>query len=247
MSDLDIFATADLHNRLTDEAADSIRRTSLACPDSILIDCGDAIRAGNLGFSLKGEPILRAMTQLGYACMAVGNREFHPRGGIFRKKVADAGFPLICTNIVRRSAGSSAFIPDTSVVAAAGGIKLGVIALLSRMVTDSMPTSFMSEYVFADPLEAAAAEADRLAGTVDLVVALCHTKREVAEELASQVEGIGAAVLAHVHGSGARVAWVGDVPVVSPLPYGEEMARLSLERSGDAVRVTLAETVRLAA
>lgn len=247
MPDLDIFATSDLHNRLCDEAAGAIADARALSPNSVLLDCGDAIKAGNLGFSPGGEPILRRMTGLGYACMAVGNREFHPRGGIFRKKVQDAGFDVICTNIARRSQHSRAFLPQSSVVLQAGDMRVAAVGLLVPMVTESMLTSFASEYLFSDPLEAAAAEVERLQNSADMILALCHTSRHQAEEIASQVEGIGAVILGHVHGKGPGLEWVDGIPIIAPAPYAQEMAKLSVAAMGTRLAVKSVDTIPLRA
>jgi 2',3'-cyclic-nucleotide 2'-phosphodiesterase (5'-nucleotidase family) len=245
MAGLDIFATSDLHNRLTDEIAASIVDARRALAASLLLDCGDAIRAGNLGFSLGGEPILRRMTEMGYHCIALGNREFHPKSGILRKKVKDAGFPVVCANLCPRSPRSGVFMPESSVIVPVGDLTVGVIGLLNEMVTESMITARFSDYVFSDPVEAAAGEADRMADSVDLVIALCHTEREIAGDVARSVNGIRAIVLGHMHRIGPRLEWVEGVPIVSPLPYGEEMAHLRFSFADGAPHVDTAETVRL--
>jgi 2',3'-cyclic-nucleotide 2'-phosphodiesterase (5'-nucleotidase family) len=242
---IEILATSDLHNRLQDAAADSIQRVRAASPASLLLDAGDAVRAGNLGFSPLGEPILRRMTALGYECMAVGNREFHPRGGIFRRKVVDAGFPLVCANVFRRSPESKAFLPSGSAIVSVGGARVGVVGILTPMVTEAMLLSFASDYIFADPLDAASGEIDRIKDEVEFVVCLCHARRDVARELATRVDGVGAVFLGHVHGHGDRVEHKGGVPIISPMPYGAEMGRLCLGIGGGGARVDLAETVRI--
>ncbi len=97
---LTLLHTNDFHNRLTEAQAIRLRllHDSLA-PECLLLDAGDAIRAGNITYHPRGEPILHRMTQIGYYAMTVGNREFYFTRVGFHCKLARAGFPALCANV----------------------------------------------------------------------------------------------------------------------------------------------------
>nr|MDQ3725432.1 hypothetical protein [Actinomycetota bacterium] len=86
--DLTMTVTPVLADQLEDAAAaERLRRLKEEHPGALLLDAGDAVSAGNLGFRPGGEPVLEAMTELGYAAMCLGNRETHPRKEIFPYKI----------------------------------------------------------------------------------------------------------------------------------------------------------------
>ncbi len=94
-----IFHTADLHNRLSSAAARQLTELKRQHSGSLLLDAGDAVAAGNLTYRLMGEPILRQMAEIGYAAMAMGNRESHPFRYGLERKLRDASFPVLAANI----------------------------------------------------------------------------------------------------------------------------------------------------
>ena len=78
MARLHIFHTNDFHGKLTEEKAAQLKakiaRLSVGEP-YLLLDAGDAIAAGNLGFNPLGEPVLARMSALGYDAMTMGKAD----------------------------------------------------------------------------------------------------------------------------------------------------------------------------
>jgi 2',3'-cyclic-nucleotide 2'-phosphodiesterase (5'-nucleotidase family) len=143
-----ILHTNDFHNRLTDEKAARLRRAIEEEKPDLILDSGDAVKAGNMGFCAGGEPILRRMTEMGYNAMCCGNREFHISSKVFSIKVKDAGFPIVCANMRRKSGRSRCYLPDRSVVFEIKGKRVGVFGLLVPMVTEKMAARIVSDYFF---------------------------------------------------------------------------------------------------
>ena len=98
---LHIFHTNDFHGKLTDEKAARLK-VQIEClsegEPSVILDAGDAISAGNLGFNPLGELTLARMSALGYDAMTMGNRETHPSLAVVRTKLNKATFPVLCGN-----------------------------------------------------------------------------------------------------------------------------------------------------
>jgi 2',3'-cyclic-nucleotide 2'-phosphodiesterase (5'-nucleotidase family) len=96
---LHILHTNDLHDKLTPQKATFLKglRRHFA-PNVLLLDAGDAVRAGNLG-AKHTEPILRLMDDCGYDAMAMGNRESHPTARALYKKLKDAKVPVLAANL----------------------------------------------------------------------------------------------------------------------------------------------------
>src|SRR5690242_18578379 len=92
-----------MHGRLNPGLAMRLSELAAGHPGALLLDAGDAISAGNLGFRVGGEPILSLMSELGYTAMTLGNRETHPRREIFPRKLNGARFPILCANAEARN------------------------------------------------------------------------------------------------------------------------------------------------
>src|SRR4051794_17948312 len=102
MPDLLLIHTNDSHGNLKPPVTDRLRDLLAQYPGALLLDAGDSVSAGNLGFRVGGEPALENMSELGYAAMCLGNRETHPRKEIFPLKVDRARFPLLSANMVAK-------------------------------------------------------------------------------------------------------------------------------------------------
>jgi 2',3'-cyclic-nucleotide 2'-phosphodiesterase (5'-nucleotidase family) len=99
---LHILHTNDFHSRLTDEGVRRLREAvaDLNGAPYLLLDAGDAVKAGNIGVNPFGEPILDTMSDLGYHAMTMGNREFHVWEAALATKINRARFPVLCANLI---------------------------------------------------------------------------------------------------------------------------------------------------
>jgi 2',3'-cyclic-nucleotide 2'-phosphodiesterase (5'-nucleotidase family) len=194
---LTLIHTNDMHGRLLPPAAARLASLLAEHPGAVYLDAGDAVSAGNLGCRLSGEPILREMTRLGCRAMALGNRETHPRKEFFPKKIADAGFPVLCANLRARDGLPLPTVPH--VVLAAGPVTLGVFGLCLPMFTRDQWSAPLCDYYFADPLEAAREELLLLRGQVDMLCALTHLGYRRDLELAAACPGLDVIIGGHSH------------------------------------------------
>ena len=200
MSPLRLIHTNDFHNALTESGAaqlnTAIRRPG--APLTLYLDAGDAVKAGNIGVSPMGEPILTRMHALGCAAMTLGNREFHISRPLFEKKLADARFPVLCANIRSKAPGGS--VPTVPfVLLAVGGTKIAVFGLTVPMVTERMAARHVSDFLFDDPVCAAEQLVPELRKSADLVIALTHIGLKQDRRLAESVPGIDLIVGGHTH------------------------------------------------
>jgi 2',3'-cyclic-nucleotide 2'-phosphodiesterase (5'-nucleotidase family) len=246
-----LFHTNDFHGRLTDEAAAVVRAARAERPGSLLLDAGDAVSAGNLGFRAGGEPILARMSEIGYDAMTVGNRESHPRREIFPRKVKDARFPVLCANLTARPGAELPTRP--SVILQAGGvgdsesgqeIRVAVMGLSVPMFTRKMWTQSLCDYFFESPVETARALVPRLRERATVVVALTHIGLHLDEALARAVSGIDLIVGGHTHADLDAPRVIDGVPILHTTAYAAYLGRACLEAMpGGGVRLN--EWVRL--
>lgn len=214
---LTIIHTNDFHGRLTEEAAQRLAGLRAECPEALLLDCGDAVSAGNLGCRLGGEPILERMSDLGYDAMTLGNRESHPRKEVFPHKIDRARFPVLCANLVGK--------PDVPVPTrpwiclGRGGRRVGVIGLTVPMFTRKMWSQALCDYLFEDPVSTARALVPVVREQADVVVALSHLGLKQDEELAAHVPGIDLIIGGHSHADRAQPVVSAGVPILHTTAY----------------------------
>ncbi len=263
---LTVFHTTDLHGALTayDYLADrpapsglvriaSLVRTARAGGQPVLLlDDGDVIQGGALesaywrGDRARPEPMMAAMTRLGYDAMAVGNHEFSWGLAGLAKARAEAGFPWLAANVVRAQDGKPAF--GASIVKTLAGVRVGVIGLTTPAVPALEDSANWAGLRFLSPLEAGNAEAKRLREVerCDVVVVLAHTglERDLTTgierqgdapdenwgaRLATGLQGVDVLILGHTH-----TALVHANPPAGPLVVqagrnAESLGRVDLE------------------
>jgi 2',3'-cyclic-nucleotide 2'-phosphodiesterase (5'-nucleotidase family) len=197
---LHIIHTNDFHNSLNDTGAAKLRQAvaDLNGAPYLLLDAGDAIKAGNVGVNPFGEPILDTMSDLGYHAMTMGNREFHVWKAALSTKINRAKFPILCAN-VRAKTGETALSVVPNVMLTVGGLKVAVFGVTVPMVTERMRVAALSHFVFDDPIETARKQVTALRYHADVLIALTHIGLREDEKLAREVGGIDLVVGGHSH------------------------------------------------
>jgi 2',3'-cyclic-nucleotide 2'-phosphodiesterase (5'-nucleotidase family) len=213
---LHIFHTNDFHGKLTDEKAATIKalveRLSEGEP-SLLLDAGDAVSAGNLGFNPLGEPILTRMTQLGYDAMTMGNRETHPSLAVVRTKLNKAAFPLLCANGYAKN--TSVTLPFTdSLFLQRNGCRVGILGVTVPMATPRKVDAALWDNLFEPPIETAQRLVTALRPQCDTLIALTHIGIAQDRKLAEAVPELDLLIGGHTHVVLEQPEWVNGVPIV---------------------------------
>lgn len=228
-----IFHTNDLHNKLTAGQAGWLRGLKESVPESILLDCGDAIWAGNVFVRLGGEPVLRLMNEAGYDAMCMGNREFHFLETGLRHKIGWADFPVLSANI--RPTNHSDLPVKSSITLLRNGLRVAIFGLTVPMITERMLSRKVSAYVFDDPIETAAKVVPELRKNADLVIALTHIGLNNDRKLASDVPGIDLIIGGHTHALLDHPETVGNTSIVQAGWFGHYVGKVEID-AGGAVR-----------
>jgi len=221
-----VFHTNDFHNRLTEAGERRIREAVAAVGDDpwLLLDAGDAVKAGNLGVTPGGEPILRRMTDMGYAAMTIGNRETHPSRLLFGSKTADAGFPLLCANVRPRRGGPLPVVPHVELVRA--GVRIAVFGVTVPMVTERQAVKAAWDMVFDDPVQTAARIVESLRPNCDLLIALTHVGHATDRRIAEAGLPVDAIVSGHTHLVLEQPICVGGIPIVQAGSHGRFLGHM---------------------
>ena len=199
-----ILHTNDFHNQLSEDQAQTIRRAKIdRGPDVVLIDSGDAISAGNIGFRTGGEPILTLMSDIGYDAMTMGNREFHVAEAVLRHKIGNAGFPVLCANMRYKGLDGAPVralpVEPYRISVLPCGARVGIIGVTVPMVTSRMTARHVSAYLFDDPVDVVKRIAGELRPKVDILIALTHIGIKADESLAESCTELDLIVSGHTH------------------------------------------------
>lgn len=200
---LHILHTNDFHNSFGDEGAARLREAIAALNGAphLLLDAGDAIKAGNVGVNPFGEPVLDRMSDLGYDAMTLGNREFHILPAALETKVNRARFPILCANMRWKDPATTERLPVVPYVTIdRGGLKITIFGLTVPMVTEKMKlAAAVSSFLFDDPIETARRLIAELRWGADVLIALTHIGIREDERLARSVSGIDLIIGGHSH------------------------------------------------
>jgi len=213
---LHLLHTNDFHNGLTDAGAARLRAAiaGLSGAPYLLLDAGDAVRAGNVGVSPFGEPILDRMSEAGYHAMTMGNREFHFLRAALEAKIRQARFPVLCANVRARKEGDPALPVQPFAAFTVGGLRVVVFGLTVPMITERMRVAAVSSFLFDDPVATAGRLVPELRADADLLVALTHIGLREDERLARTVSGIDLIVGGHSHNKLPEPRVVEGTPIV---------------------------------
>ena len=239
-----ILHTADLHNRLSEAAADFLRRGKEASGDTLLLDSGDAIRAGNLGCTRSGEPILQLMSATGYDAMAMGNRESHPTLRVLERKIGDASFPILAANMMAKRRPLPEQVKSHIVRKLPSGLRVAVMGLAPQVTSPRSWWAHITDYVWDDPLKTAAGLSRKLRPDADLLLCLSHLGLKLDEELA-QVEGLDLILGGHAHVTMSPPRKVGNCYIAHSGHGGRFAGRLEVEIEGGAVASITGELIPL--
>lgn len=199
---LHVLHTNDFHGSLNDAGEAKLRKaiSDLNGAAYLLLDAGDAIKAGNVGVNPWGEPILDRMSDLGYHAMTMGNREFHVWQAALSTKINRARFPVLCANVrAKHEKGAGELPVQEAARFETGGLKVAVFGLTVPMVTEKMKAAALSQFLFDDPTETARRQVAQLRYHADVVILLSHLGVSADEKLSRDVPGIDLIVGGHSH------------------------------------------------
>ncbi len=129
-------------------------------PELLLLDCGDTIQGTPLGYHQKRfspaltDPTITAMNHMGYVAMTVGNHEFNFGREVMAKAAADAKFPWLAANIVRKADGQPAFTPY--LIKEVKGVRIAILGITTPGMPYWEPAERIADLDFLNPIETAA-------------------------------------------------------------------------------------------
>ena len=225
-------------------------------PNALLLDCGDTIQGSPLtsvyqaarrdGRTSAPEPMMLAMSRVGYDAMVMGNHELDYGLASLGAARASASFPWLSAN-TRSTGVVPSFAPYLLKVV--GGVKVAVIGITTPAIPQWAKDENIAGLTFLDPLESVRRALLKLeAEKPDVILAAVHgglgrdaetgaarphdlPGENPVWELAERFPQLAAIVYGHSHQRepGRRI---GGVLVVQPRSLAMDVARvdLTLER-----------------
>lgn len=272
--DLVVLSTTDVHGRIRGwdyyaDSAESGRGLTRAATviDSIraanpgrvlLVDAGDLLQGNPFAyvamrqFSDSLNPIVRAMNELRYDAMAIGNHEFNFGVPYLERAVAQASFPMLSSNTYKLD-GTHKFRPWA--IVERQGVKIGVIGATTPgvMVWDAANVAGRVRLGDILPAVRKSVEEARAAGA-QVVVVVAHAGlnepasydtvatglpgENVSSRIAAEIPGIDLVIYGHSHRE-QKGLMRGTTLLVQPKNWATSVgvARLSLAPEGGRWKV----------
>lgn len=206
----------------------------------ITLDAGDQFQGSLFYTTYKGKAEVEFMNRIGFDVMALGNHEFDNGPDVLADFVEQAKFPVISGNTVIGGAEKLSGRVGEWTVLESGGEKIGILSVLTTdtaiIASPGPNVSFREEIDYLkDAVSRIRAEG------VGKVLLLSHVGFVRDQQIAAQVEGIGAIIGGHSHtllsntveGAPAYATLVQNpagkvVPIVQAYAYSKYLGELSL-------------------
>ncbi len=232
MTSVSLLHTADMHSRLTAQAAQQLRKV---CEQhrALLLDSGDALGALNITVR-RLEPIIELMNATGYTAMAIGNREYFFRKRGILHKTHSAAFAILSANI-QPVQGDMGHIKRWTTVAAPDGSRVGLFGLTPTMIASGSWMERLSDMRFLPWQQATQQAVTALRGQVDWLIALSHLGKQHDRHLVELFPQIDVILGGHSHPQMTEIAEISGTLASYPRPYAREAVLITLSRQQDTI------------
>jgi len=140
----------------------------------VLLDGGDMFQGTLISNQFKGRSVVEVYEAVGLAAAAIGNHEFDFGQAALIERIKEARFPILGANVFYKGTRQRPEWARPTVMIEAGGVKVGIIGLLTAETATVTNPAFVTDLEFVDggPIAAPLADELRAAGaTVVLITA----------------------------------------------------------------------------
>ena len=212
-----------------------IRQIRAENPNTILVDCGDAIQDNSVEqFNTgKAQPMVVAMNRMGYDVWNMGNHEFNFGLDVLRHVTKQFRGQVLCGNVYWDS--GKRFMPATAVVKR-GGIRIGIIGMDTPMIAEFEKNSdHLKGVVVKNPKDETRKAIAELNGKADVLVGVMHmgvdNENDIpytgVTDIAAACPELAAIVAGHMHRNVSGKT-IHGVLVSEPYKYGQALTRIDL-------------------
>jgi 2',3'-cyclic-nucleotide 2'-phosphodiesterase (5'-nucleotidase family) len=215
--------------------ADSVRS---AHPVSLLMDAGDVMTGSPLSDrtyrEADGGLLFEMMNMIGYDVWCPGNHDFDISQQNFMGLVRIAAFPTVSSNLVDER-GEHHLGNKPYVVLERGGLRIGVIGLMTQYLYDEVIQKNLAGIRVLSPEETLQKWVDELDPRTDLLIALTHQGADEDSLLAANITGLDIIVGGHSHTRLKKPEIVNGVLIVQAGSRAQNLGMLEVTVSDDRV------------
>jgi 5'-nucleotidase / UDP-sugar diphosphatase len=207
---------------------DSVRRARSAV---LLLDAGD-VMTGNPITELEyggaqGGALFEMMNRIGYDAWCPGNHDFDISQENLGRLTGIAQFPTLSANLVKDD-GRYLFKNRPSVVIERGGMRIGIIGVMSQELYSLVNQNNLVGIRVLSPVETTQKEIDELRDRTDLLIALTHQGVDEDSMLAAEVTGLDVIIGGHSHTRLKKPKLINRVIIVQGGSNCENLGELEL-------------------
>ncbi len=252
---LDILTVNDFHGALLEENKNPgaaklgkwLKDEEATNPDGTLILSAGDMSQGSIDSNLLyGKTVIKAMNEMGFDAMAVGNHEFDWGLDNLKNQAAWAEFPILTANVTNKKTGHSLEGSKPWVIVERMGVKIGIIGVTTMEITDKVNPKIIS----ACKIDKSAEIVNRLVPElkqkgVQVIIVLGHlggyqdndktTITGEITELANAITGVDVLVAGHTH---QKIAgYINGIAVVQAYYNGRAVGHITLKYSPQTKKV----------
>ncbi len=215
----------------------------------LLLDAGDLLSGTPLSEleleGVRGGHAARFLAEWGYDAWTLGNHEFDAGFDDLAALVAYGTVPALSANLSAPDGGPLMPGVEPSRVFELGGVKVGVIGVITDDLDRLVSKETWARVKLEDPVAAVTREVERLDPLTDLLVVLSHSGLDADRVIAERVPGIDLVVGGHSHDALREPERHGEVWVVQAGSYARSVGRLDIQVEADAIASIQGDLVNL--
>ena len=177
---------------------------------------------------LKADLYMKAYNRMGYDAFMPGELDFSLGVTELNKMSQQANFPFLAANLIAVKSNKRIFKAYT--IKEIGGMKVGILGLISDRFSLGGPPEEKGEYQITDPVEAAEKAVAALKKRCRLIVALTHMEADEQKILVEKVRGIHFIINGHLSHSQSTPQFVSRTQILIAGARGENIGGVDLSR-----------------
>ncbi len=204
----------------------------------LLLDAGDWFQGTPEGNMTEGRMIIDLFNEVGVDATAIGNHEFDFGVPVLRNLVEMANFPVLGANVLNsdRTALADYSIPST--IIERGGIRFGLIGVVTPDTKNIVVAPVAKELQFGDPTDAVRRELVSLREQgAECFVVLSHLGDDHDRELAAAIPELDLIIGGHSH-TEMPPEKIGETTIVQADSNGKLLGRLEVKRTTDGFDIS---------
>ena len=246
---LDILTVNDFHGALPEDDKNPgaaklgkwLKDERAKNPEGTLILSSGDMSQGTIDSNLLyGKTVIKAMNEIGFDAMAVGNHEFDWGLDCLKNQAAWAEFPILTANITDRKTGHNPEGTKPWIIVERKGVKIGIIGVTSIETVDIVSPKVISAYQIDEPAEIVNRIVPELKQLgVQVIIVLGHlggyldddktTITGEVTDLANAITGVDVLVTGHTH---QKIAgYINGIAIVQAYYNGRAVGHITLKYS----------------